>query len=70
MIHVDLAPEPPDFDRELRQPGLAARDCRELRGQYAVDYWEDLIKLPYLERRAPFVAMELRRQRRLRPGDV
>lgn len=49
---------------------LNDRDCRELRSQYAADYWEDLIKLPYLERRAPFVAMELRRQGRLRPGDV
>jgi hypothetical protein len=24
MIHVDRAPEPPDFDRKVRQPGLSA----------------------------------------------
>ena len=24
MIRVDLAPEPPDFDRRVRQPGLHA----------------------------------------------
>jgi hypothetical protein len=24
MIHVNPAPEPPDFDRKVRQPGLSA----------------------------------------------
>lgn len=48
---------------------LNDEECRALRGQYAADYWDDLIRLTYLERRAPFVAMEMRRQGKLRPGD-
>lgn len=45
-------------------------DCRRHREEYAVSYWEHHISLDYLSRRAPFVAMELRRQGRLCKGDV
>ncbi len=44
-------------------------DCRRLRQDYAVNYWQSHIDLEYLTRRAPFVAMALRRQGRLRLGD-
>ncbi|MBE7503761.1 MAG: hypothetical protein HS113_26445 [Verrucomicrobiales bacterium] len=42
--------------------------CRA-REEYVSSYESGHIDLPYLERRAPFVALELRRQGRLRPGD-
>lgn len=44
--------------------------CCGLRRQYAEDYQNGLIHLAYLERRAPFVAMELRRQGKLRADDT
>lgn len=44
-------------------------DCRRLRQEYAMNYWEAHIDLEYLTKRSPFVAMELRRQNRLRAGD-
>jgi hypothetical protein len=45
-------------------------DCRGLREEYATNYWERHIDLDYLSKRAPFVAMELRRQGKLRDGDA
>lgn len=46
-------------------------ECRALREEYILNYLGDEpIPLPYLERRAPFLARELRRQGRLRPGDT
>ena len=54
-----------DTLRILNQP-----DCCGLRGGYVEEYWGWHIDLDYLTRRAPFVAMELRRQNRLREGDV
>ena len=39
--------------------------CCKLRAEYAQDYWAGEIELPYLRRRAPFVAKELERQGRL-----
>lgn len=45
-------------------------DYRLARSEYAEEYLkENGIPLDYLERRAPFVARELRRQNRLRPTD-
>lgn len=44
-------------------------ECRRAREEYVVSYQTGAISLPFLERRAPFVADELRRQRRLRKGD-
>jgi hypothetical protein len=45
-------------------------DCKGLREEYATSYWERHIDLDYLSKRAPFVAMELRRQGKLRDGDA
>ena len=45
-------------------------DCRTLRTEYAESYLVGEIRLGYLERRAPFVASELRRQGRLLSGDA
>jgi hypothetical protein len=42
--------------------------CRA-RGEYVVEYAAGHILIDYLCRRAPFVALELQRQGRLRPGD-
>jgi hypothetical protein len=49
---------------------LNIRDCRVLRETYATEYWASHIDIDYLTRRMPFVATELRRQNRLRTGDV
>ena len=48
---------------------LNAEEFRCAREEYAIDYASGDIRLDYLERRAPFIAQELRRQGRLRPGD-
>ncbi len=45
--------------------GLNDRECRKLREDYALLYWNRDISLAFLERRAPFVALELKRQGRL-----
>ena len=42
----------------------------EARAEYAEDYWNEEIRLDYLERHAPFVARELRRQHLLSPGEI
>ncbi|MGP0070294.1 MAG: hypothetical protein ACLQGP_42670, partial [Isosphaeraceae bacterium] len=55
-------------DRTIARLRLNERDCREAREDYAVEYWNGL-PFSRLIRQAPFVAMELRRQRRLRPCD-
>ena len=44
-------------------------DCLKAREEYFVSYADGHIDLTYLERRAPFVASELRRQGLLRRGD-
>jgi hypothetical protein len=44
-------------------------DCCSAREEYVVSYEANHIDLPYLERRAPFIAQELRRQGRLRKED-
>lgn len=50
-------------------PVLNMLDCRKAREEYVTSYEQGHIDLDYLERRAPFVAAELRRQGRLRKGD-
>lgn len=45
--------------------GLNARDCCKAREEYVSQYQAGKIQLDYLERRAPFVARELRRQGKL-----
>lgn len=49
---------------------LNSLDCLKAREEYVAAYMEGHIDLPYLERRAPFIAGELRRQCLLRSGDV
>jgi 5-methylcytosine-specific restriction endonuclease McrA len=57
-------------DRTITRLRLNDRQCREAREAYAVDYWNGEIPFTRLIRRAPFIAMELRRQGRLVPGDL
>lgn len=48
----------------IRRLQLNDHQCRQLRIEYAVSYWEGEISWLYLQRRAPFVALELDRQGR------
>ncbi|WP_434391089.1 hypothetical protein [Melittangium boletus] len=50
-------------------PLLNLPECLKARGEYVTCYENGDIGLAYLERRAPFVASELRRQGLLRAGD-
>jgi hypothetical protein len=54
----------------LRLLGLNDEICRKARQEYADCYLGGEIRLDYLERRAPLIARELRRQRKLRAGDL
>jgi hypothetical protein len=49
---------------------LNSPECCHARETYVVEYEQGHIDLDFLERRAPFVARELRRQGRLRRGDT
>lgn len=49
---------------------LNAHECCRAREEYVLDYLNQHIDIDYLTRRAPFVASELRRQRRLLPKDA
>jgi len=46
--------------------GLDKSACRRLRARYYFDYVDQHIDLEYLDRYAPFLALELRRQGELR----
>ncbi|HKI16644.1 MAG TPA: hypothetical protein VKA15_02135 [Isosphaeraceae bacterium] len=54
----------------IEQLGLNLPDCCKARREYFDNYRQRHITLDYLERRAPFIAHELRRQGRLNDGDV
>ena len=54
----------------IEQLGLNLPDCCKARREYFDNYRRQDVTLDYLERRAPFIARELRRQNRLNPGDV
>ena len=72
-FQVVKGPEAPPEQRERIEatlPMLNIRDCCKAREEYVRNYEEGHVDLAYLERRAPFVAMELRRQGMLRPGDA
>lgn len=56
-----------EIDATLRV--LNMPDCCKAREEYVTSYEQGHIDLAYLERRAPFVAAELRRQGLLRKGD-
>jgi len=49
---------------------LNDEECLKARREYAESYKDGEISLDYLERRSPFIARELRRQGKLRKGDV
>ena len=50
--------------------GLNDQRCRDARVEYAQEYWDGHVTFDYLSRHAPFVARELQRWGRLRPGDA
>jgi len=54
----------------IEQLGLNMPDCCKARREYFDNYRRRDITLDYLERRAPFIARELRRQGRLNAGDI
>jgi hypothetical protein len=54
----------------IEKLGLNMQDCCQARREYVENYKRKQIKLDYLERRAPFIARELRRQGRLNAGDL
>lgn len=56
--------------RSIERLKLNGRDTRRLRQKYTFDYWNGEISISYLTRRVPFVAMELRRQSRLKLEDM
>jgi hypothetical protein len=62
---------PDDLAAEIQATAtlLNAPDCLRLREEYVSVYQNGEITLSYLESHAPFVASELRRQGRMRPGD-
>jgi hypothetical protein len=49
--------------------GLNDEDCKQTRARWYEDYQAGHVSLPFLERRFPLLARELRRQDRLRPLD-
>ncbi len=53
----------------IKRLGLGGSDYTEALADYYHDYLEGHIDLHHLQRRAPFLARELRRQGRLRHGD-
>lgn len=53
----------------VRLLGLNDEICRKARQEYTACYLAGEIRLDYLERRAPFIVRELRRQGQLRAGD-
>jgi hypothetical protein len=57
------------IDATILAVGLNLPKCRRQREEYVQEYEAGHIDLDYLTRRAPFVASELRRHGRLRPGD-
>lgn len=56
-------------EKTIRDLGLNDATCRKAREEYVESYLAGAIRLDYLERRAPLIASELRRQGRLRDGD-
>ena len=49
---------------------LNDKECCDACAEYAQEYWDDNVNLDYVTRYAPFVANELRRQNKLRAGDI
>lgn len=74
VVRGAFAPKTKHAKIDATLPLLNLRDCCLQRKRYVEDYrlgpGNKGIDLPYLERRAPFIAAELRRQRQLVRGDV
>ena len=58
------------IDDTITTLGLNLQDCIDQRSEYYVAYKSQDISLRWLERRAPFIAQELRRQGKLNPGNA
>ncbi len=56
-------------ERTILQLKLNEVDCRDARKNYVASYLSGEIPFTYFARRAPFIAIELRRQGQLRAGD-
>jgi hypothetical protein len=77
LVEFQVVPGPaakgPTIDQVLATRdvlGLNMPECCDLRREYVEDYEKGEIIFSYLERRAPFIALELRRQGRLLRGDL
>ena len=57
-------------EKTIARLRLNDRECQDLRRCYVIEYETKQISLAHLTRRAPFIAIELRRQGRLREGDT
>jgi hypothetical protein len=57
-------------EKTIARLRLNDRECQDLRRYYVIEYETKQISLAHLTRRAPFIAMELRRQRWLQEGDA
>ncbi len=57
-------------EKTIARLRLNDRECQDLRRCYVIEYQTKQISLAHLTRRAPFIAMELRRQGRLQEGDT
>lgn len=69
VIKGDGAPAYLAVEIDATLPLLNGKECCRAREEYVQCYMRQDISLAYLERRAPWVAAELRRQRRLHRGD-
>lgn len=69
VIRGPNAPASKTSEINATLPILNMPDCIKAREEYVTSYEQGAIELSYLERRAPFIASELRRQGRLREGD-
>lgn len=76
LVSLKAVPGPEAGDRAaevaatIERLGLDASDYKEALADYYHDYIDGHLSLSRLERRAPFLARELRRQGKLKPGDV
>jgi hypothetical protein len=59
-----------DRSTAIDQLQLKDADCRHLREQYVTDYLSGDVSFSHIKRRAPFIAIELRRQRKLHKSDL
>lgn len=70
VVRAQTAPSSQNSAIDATLPLLNQRDCCVARETYVTDYKSGHIDIGYLQRRAPFVANELRRQSKLLPQDI